>query len=347
MHRIRFTAALIAIFVFVSTGCLNSKEPTPAKKKSFVVAFYNLENLFDTVNDPLKNDEEFLPDTEKLWGAERLESKMKSLAEVIRGMNPDILGVCESENEQVLKDLNSRHLADLGMAVAYKESPDERGIDNGLLYKTKLFELVATDGIIVELPSRSPTRLILGVTLKHKKSKEIIRIYVNHWPSRRGGLDESVPNRLKAAEVLRTEIDQFLVKNPKASVICVGDFNDEPSDESITRVLGANAHSCDKKQRPDSLSQLFNLAAAKKNAGEGSYLYRSNWNMLDQIIVNTRLVDGKGIDYQCGSFEVYKFDKYVQKDERYAGSSLPTFGGKKYLGGVSDHFPVFARFVLN
>ena len=346
MHRIRFTAAFIAIFVLFA-GFLNGKDPNTAKKKSFVVAFYNLENLFDTVDDPQKNDQEFLPNTEKEWGTERLEAKMKSLAEVIKGMNPDILGVCESENEQVLKDLNTRHLTEMGMEVAYKESPDERGIDNGLLYKKSSFDLVATDGIQVELPSRSPTRLILGVTLKHKKSKEIIRVYVNHWPSRRGGLDESIPNRLKAAEVLKADIDQFLAKNPKASVICVGDFNDEPGDESITKVLGAAPHACGKKQRTDSLSQLFNLAAEKKNAGEGSYLYRTNWNMLDQIIVNAKLVDGRGVDYQCGSFEVFKLEKFVQKEERYAGSSLPTFGGKKYLGGVSDHFPVRARFVLN
>ncbi|MDZ7624048.1 MAG: hypothetical protein U5J96_06320 [Ignavibacteriaceae bacterium] len=179
---------------------------------TILVAFWNLENLFDTIDDPNINDEAFLPNGEMEWTEDRLDKKMYNLARVIRAMNdgngPDILGVCEVENQAVLDSMINKFLPDLKYKTAYLESPDNRGIDNGLIYKAEKFKLLNVQADTVHLSDGWPTRLIFGANLLSNENKKIT-VFVNHWPSRRGGQLESEPSRIAAAQTLRNSVDRI------------------------------------------------------------------------------------------------------------------------------------------
>ena len=320
---------------------------------TLVVAFWNLENLFDTIDDPEKNDKEWLPDGEKEWTEERLDKKFYNLARVIRSMNsnngPDLLGVCEVENQAVLDSMISRYLSDLGYKTAYIESPDNRGIDNGLIYKTQLFKLLNVQADTVHLSDAWPTRLIFGVNLLTKENEKIT-VFVNHWPSRSGGEKESEPNRIAAAQTLRSAVDRIFEQEQNAQIFLIGDFNDEPTDISLLNYLQAEPLKCDSNATlslvKDVDTDLFNLSYNLYENGIGSYKYKDDWNMLDQIIVSRELLLGQKMRYICGSFEVYKPEYIVTKTGNYKGAPFPGYGGSRYLGGYSDHFPVIAKFLF-
>jgi endonuclease/exonuclease/phosphatase family metal-dependent hydrolase len=313
------------------------------------VAFWNLENLFDTVDDPNKNDEEFLPSGDKEWTAEKLETKLYNLSRIIRSMNdcncPDILGVCEVEHQHLLDILVSKFFSDKNYKLAYLESPDGRGIDNGLIYNSKLFSLLFVKGDTVKLDDNYPTRLVLYVGLL-TKDKDTLHVYVNHWPSRRGGEAESEPNRIRAAETVRASVDKNFELNNRSKIIIIGDFNDEPNNVSILNSLKATPFYCDTTRYIGSQAELYNLSYPSFADGIGSYKYRDDWNMLDQIIVSGALINSENFYYVCNSFKVYKPEVMVTKSGKYEGAPFPTFGGKIYLGGYSDHFPVVAEFIL-
>lgn len=343
MKNKSFFVCLIVVFFLSSVG------RTQEKLDTLVVAFYNLENLFDTVDDPVINDEEWLPESEKQWTEEKLNKKMFNLSRVIRSMNdskgPDILGVCESENEAVFTEMVNKFLPDLNYSVAYKESPDNRGIDVGLIYKNDKFSLLSIAGDTVHLEDRYPTRLILRVDLLNILTNDTFFVFVNHWPSRRGGEERSEKNRIAAATTLRKNIEGIFNKNSNAVIIVVGDFNDEPANKSIAEVLHALPFNCDDNNHVNS-GQLYNLSYKAKSEGAGSYKYRDSWNMLDQIMVSNFLIESNHINYLCNSFEVYKPDFTKTRSGKYEGAPFPTFGGASYLSGYSDHFPVLARFLI-
>lgn len=311
------------------------------------IASWNMENLFDAIDDPNNDDAEFLPNGNKEWTQEKIDSKIANQAKVIQWMNngngPDLLGVEEVEHRHLLDTLLARNFKSKNYKIAYIESPDKRGIDNGLIYNADKFEVINLKPIEVELPSKYPTRYILEVELKTVLGENIY-VFVNHWPSRGGGEVKSQPNRIKAASVLREEIDFLYKGNNELNIVIMGDFNDMPNNLSIARYLWATAYNC--SMSVDSLS-LYNLAYKEFLLGNGSYLYRSNWNMLDQIIVSSELVSQGKIKYICDSFHLVKPDFLIQKDGKYKGSAKPTFGGKTYLGGYSDHIPVAAKFLIS
>lgn len=312
---------------------------------TLVIAFWNVENLFDTLDDKQKNDDDFLPDGKQKWDTQRYETKLKSLAEVIRLMNkgtgPDILGVAEIENYLVLNDLSAKFLKDINYGIVHIEGPDERSIDVALFYKKDKFDFISKRGHRVDLPSRSPTRLILQVELIYRK-KEPVTIFVNHWPSRRGGSEKSEANRLSAARVLRGTIDSLLALRNDEKIIIMGDFNDEPQNASISEIVGAVDYDCASVAYVP--KSLINLAYRLKFDGIGSYKYRDQWNMLDQIMISPSLLKGN-LSYLCNSFQVFKPQIMVTQSGRYEGAPNPTYGGERYLGGFSDHFPVLAKFV--
>ena len=322
------------------------------KNDTLFVAFWNLENFFDTVDDPNKNDEEFLPTGDKEWTKERLDIKENHHAKVIRSMNngegPDLLGVCEVEHQSVLDSMISKYLNDKNYKVAYLESPDNRGIDNGLIYDSNKFKVLSVIGDTVHLSDDWPTRLILNVNLLMNNDDTLI-VYVNHWPSRRGGEEKSEPNRVSAAETLRKSVDKDFENNPEAKIIIIGDFNDEPGNNSILYTLNANPVFCDSLplgEEFNSLSQLFNVSYKAYNDGLGTYKYRDDWNLLDQIMVSGDLLKGNDIKYVCNSYEVYKPNTMVTHSGNYKGAPFPTYGGKRYLGGYSDHYPATAKFLV-
>ena len=340
-----------SIFIFVILFCLNLFAQDK-KNDTLFVASWNLENLFDTVNDSLKEDEEFLPGSVKDWTKDRLDKKLYNLARVIHTMNnnrgPDLLGVVEVEHQALLDRMDSEFLEDMNYSTAYLESPDNRGIDNGLIYRNSIFKVLSVIGDTITLPDKYPTRLILNVNLLNRHN-DTIHVFVNHWPSRRGGENESEINRITAAEVLKENVDRILRENPGANILILGDFNDEPTNTSILNTLKAEPVLCDSipgKFPEDTGGKLYDLAYKLYNEGLGTYKYRNDWNMLDQIIISGELLTGDEIHYICDSFDIYKPDFIVESSGKYAGSPFPTYGGNRYLGGYSDHFPVTARFVL-
>jgi predicted extracellular nuclease len=325
------------------------------KKDTLFVAHWNLENLFDTVDDPKTIDEEFLPNGSKEWTSERLDKKLYNLSRVISSMNddrgPDILGVCEVEHQAVLDTMCNKYLNNKNYKIAYLESPDERGIDNGLIYNGNRLFLLSVKGLTIDLGNNDQTRLILFATLQLDK-KDTLYCFVNHWPSRRGGEVESEWTRVKAAQTLKKVVDELLTNNANSKIIIVGDFNDEPNNVSITENLKAAPFICDSVSSnnliEDKQTELYNLAYKSWSNGNGSYFYREDFNMLDQIIVSKNMIVGNELNYICNSFEVYKPSMMVTRTGKFKGAPFPTYGGSRYLGGYSDHFPVIAKFkILN
>jgi len=342
-----FFSLIVIIFLFTSK-CNAQEEDT------LYIAFWNLQNLFDTVDDPEKNDESFLPDGDMEFTPERLDKQMYNLSRVIRSMNnekgPDLLGVCEVENQAVLESMVNTFLSDLDYKIAYLESPDNRGIDNGLLYKADKFKLLNLQADTVYLADSWPTRLIFGVNLL-TQNIEKITVFVNHWPSRRGGQEESEPNRISAAQTLKDAVDRIFRKDVSANIFAIGDFNDEPINVSVLETLEAYPLKCDTDTiytefEEETAGKLYNLSYSAFESGLGTYKYKDDWNMLDQIIVSGSLLTNEHFYYLCNSFEVYKPYYIVTQSGKYKGVPFPTYGGRRYLGGYSDHYPVIAKFLI-
>ncbi len=324
---------ILAILLFGVFACKQS-EP------SLTVAFYNTENLFDTEDDPYKNDNEFLPGSKKKWTDERYRKKLDDIARVISEIDttdlPVLIGLCEVENRKVLDDLILTGKLAGRYSVAHYESPDIRGIDVALLYRNDCFRLDGTEAIPIVF-NNAPnykTRDILHVSGKIKK--EEFHLFVNHWPSRIGGIDKSEPRRIFVASVLKQKVDEVLTEDPSANIIIMGDMNDEPDNKSLLETLAAKA--------PGSGSQLVNLMLPPDKQNKGSYNFRGNWNMLDNLIVSRSLLDGKGFDVKGAQGYIFRKKWMEFKNNRGTVSPNRTYGGSNYYGGVSDHFPVY--FVL-
>jgi endonuclease/exonuclease/phosphatase family metal-dependent hydrolase len=339
---------ILSLLIFVSS----CKAEPPVNSDTLFVAFWNLENLYDVVDDPNVDDQEFLPDDAKEWTQDRLDKKMYNLARVFNSMNenegPDVIGVAECENQTLLESLISKYFSDKNYKVAYAESPDNRGIDCGFIYRADKFKLITSAGYEIKKLSSSPTRLILHSVLESKSGEEI-NFFVNHWPSRHDGASESEYKRIEAAKVLRREVDKIFEKNGYAKIIILGDFNDEPVDASILKSLGADPFKCDTDYKLDvkiPVKELYNLSYNLFESGLGTISYRDDWNLFDQIIISSGLVTQKGLRYLCDSFDIVNSDLVMTKSGKYKGTPFPTYGGNRYLGGYSDHFPVTAKFLI-
>lgn len=307
-----------------------------SETETMTVAFYNVENLFDTTDDPAISDEEFLPDSRRQWNTNKYETKIEHLAKVLSNIGsngPDVLGLAEIENIDVVEALSDK-MKTSGYRIIHKNSPDERGIDVALLYKPANFKTSVHEFLTVEIPNDRPTRDILHVQFT-TQDDQTLHVYVNHWPSRWGGKDTSEPKRVIAATVLRKSIDRALSADPDAQILIMGDFNDEPGDKSISQVLGANGNPTN--------TPLYNPFYALWDLEAGSYCYHGHWNMLDQIMISQGLRDGKSWDYVPNSQYIFDRPWLRQTDNNYAGWPLRTFGGPNYLAGYSDHLPVFIQ----
>jgi predicted extracellular nuclease len=241
---IRIPMKTLYRLLFASGVCLTlyllaySRPLTPKPKHTAIIGFYNVENLFDTLDDPLKEDEEFTPGTEKDWNAERYQTKLDRIAEVFSALGgdefPAVMGLSEVENLAVLQDLCAHEaLKKAKYEPILVEGPDQRGIDVGFVYSRKKFkaEAFSSHGINTGEGER-PTRDILYVKGKLKRGP-VLHILVNHWPSRYGGAEETEPKRISAAEVLRALVDSISRVAPDEGIICLGDFNDYPNNRSI------------------------------------------------------------------------------------------------------------------
>lgn len=328
--------------IFASLALVVITLSSSAQQKLFI-SFYNQENLFDTIDDPAKNDNEFLPGSKKQWNTERYFSKINNMSKVIASMNednaPDVIGMCEVENAKVLFDLTgNKQLAKAKYRLVHFEGPDERSIDNGLLFKQGLFKLVESKSFAVssdEFPTLK-TRDILFVRLEAKNKAQIV-FMVNHFPSRIGGEEASEPKRFLAARTLRHIVDSLYQRNAAENIVIMGDFNDEPTNRSMDSVLRAKASEYDLNN-----GNLFNAMYEMKQNNEGSHYYRGHFSMLDQIILSSSMTNCTGkVCFQKGSATVYKQPWMLEAEGKYKGSPLRTFVGDKYMNGFSDHLPVY------
>lgn len=314
------------------------------KPRQIRIMFYNVENYFDTFNDSVKNDDEFLPDRGKYWTKNRYYNKQKHISQVIvaiGGWNPpELVGMCEIENQGVLSDLiRYAPLKNLDYKIIHKESPDKRGIDVALLYQKKRFTPIKYQAIEIRYPfSSSTTRDILYVKGRTRQ-KDTLHILVNHWPSRWGGQLETERKRIFVASVLKNAVDSILNTNPLANIIIMGDLNDYPENKSVSKILQAKSNFNDIKN-----NNLYNLSAYLQNTKHiGSHKHEGKWAVLDQFIVSGALLSGKNHIYtSVDDVHIYKAGFLLEPDEHYSGyTTNRTYIGFKYHGGYSDHLPTF------
>jgi len=320
-----------------------------SQEKSFLIMSYNVENLFDTLDTPGYDDSEFTPASKKQWNTEKYNKKLSDLASVISAVDkdklPDVIGLVEVENRKVLEDLvKTPALSQAGYGIVHEESNDERGIDVALLFKKGTFKYEGHVKIPVSFPfdSTDKTRDILYVYGKAGDGKDI-HFFVNHWSSRSGGERETESKRMYCAVSLRRSVDLLLSRDANARIVIMGDFNDEPSNRSVMGVLMAS-----NKRKNISVGEFYNLMYDKHNlTPEGTYAYRGNWNMLDQIMVSQSLLNvssGYGCTFDSG--KILKEDWMLFKSKNGEVSPNRTYGGDNYYGGISDHLPVYVLLEL-
>ncbi|MCW5518295.1 endonuclease/exonuclease/phosphatase family protein [Aureitalea sp. L0-47] len=316
--------------------------------KILTVGFYNLENLFDTMDDPLTFDNDWTPEGKYNWTLEKYRSKLKNLAAVMGGLNdeysvhpPEILGVCEVENRAVLEDLiREEPFNSYDYSVVHFDSPDRRGIDVALIYRTKVFLPTHEKSIRLllfendDLGKRIYTRDMLLVS--GLLDGEPIHLVVNHWPSRRGGEESSRPRRIAASKRMKQIVDSLWTEDPYSKIICMGDFNDDPNSPSIRNILKPIL-----TRKNAKLKRLFNPMEVLHRKGYGTLAYRDNWNLFDQFLISSELLKK---DY--GSLRFFKADihndiELQTASGRYKGYPFRSNNNGLFTGGYSDHYPVY------
>lgn len=308
-----------------------------------VIAFYNVENLFDTINDPNKNDDEFLPEGSYQWTGERYSRKLHNLAQVISLIGkeegcPVVLGVSEIENATVLQDLTQQpELLPYKFKVAHHDSPDLRGVDVAFIYQSERFEMLALNAHRLVIPEKpyfiTRDQVVLTGILDNT---DTVNFIVNHWPSKRGGEARSLPLRIAAAQLTRSIVDSLFAINPNANIVIMGDFNDNPNAKSFSQALKPVNKIKDVKP-----GDIFNPMAALYQKGLGSYAYQDSWNMLDQIIISANLVLAPQNNYKYALTQIFSKKFMFTKTGSFAGYPFRTYAAGTYQGGYSDHLPVY------
>lgn len=344
----------LLLLILVVGMSANTYAQNKKRYKINTVAFYNLENLFDTINDPKKQDEK--SPMMEMSARERSQvypKKIKNMARVISELGvdpkfskntPAVIGVCEVENKDVLHDLiNDPQLRDDDYDIIHFDSPDKRSIDVALLYQKKLFkptnysshELVLYN---TDSGKRKYTRDQLLVS--GKLDGELMHFIVNHWPSRSGGEARSRPGRIAAAKLTKKIVDSLQTVDPYAKVVIMGDLNDDPTNESVKKVLNAKADKEDVK-----FKGIYNPMMNMHKKGMYTLAYRDALNIFDQMMFTKPFVDK-----DFSSFKIYKTGIYnptymTAKKGRYKGYPKRSFVGATWTGGYSDHFPVYTYLI--
>jgi hypothetical protein len=311
------------------------------KKQIIAVGFYNLENYYDTINDPNVNDDEFTPDGANAYTPQVFKKKVENLLDVITIMGteqtPDgmaLLGVAEIENEAVLKTLvNHPRIKNRNWKVVQFDGPDERGVDCGLLYNSNLFKVLSASSLTVPVePGDRPTRDVLWVY--GKLSGDPVHVFVNHWPSRRGGESATREKRKIAASVSKHVIDSLMQIDPLTKVIVMGDLNDDPINESITKVLATKW-----KQEEVAKGGLYNPWTAFYKKGLGTMAYQDTWGLFDQIIVSYGFIKRSSPGLHFKEAEVFNRGFMIEKFGTYKGYPKRSYSNGVWNDGYSDHYP--------
>ncbi|NMM50590.1 endonuclease/exonuclease/phosphatase family protein [Marinigracilibium pacificum] len=336
---------ILHVFLFLAFAFLGVAQEKESYSNTATIGFYNMENLFDTIDDPNIRDEEFLPGGDKQWTRERYMKKLSNMAKIIASMDggPNVLGVCEVENRRVMEHLIIiLRRYGLNYNLVHFDSPDIRGIDVALLYDPSFLRPFYTEQLKVSDPADEEfiTRDILYV--KGLAGNDTLHFFVNHWPSRRGGKEDK---RILAAKVLRNKVDELEKINPLAKIIIMGDFNDDPINKSIKSELRAEGKLEDLEP-----GELFNTSYKTHKKGYGTLAYRGAWNLFDQIIISNGLINSnnsEGVYYIDESFSIYVREEMLVQDGEYKGYPFRTFVGDRFDGGYSDHFPTYIKLTFN
>ncbi len=354
LKKVKKLFFVFALFI-VSYGSLHAQidiaKLEGKKVQVACVAFYNLENLFDTIVDPDTTKilrEDFTPLGKKNWNTEKYYKKLDNLARVISQIGtelspngPAVMGVAEVENATVLNDLVNRPML---LKRHYKfihfDSPDERGIDVALLYQPDRFE-VKKAWVRHEnsLPHHDKTRDMLAVY--GLLDGEPFYFIVDHWPSRRGGQKRSEPLRDTVAKHDRMVIDSIMKADPDAKIVYMGDLNDDPVDDAVKIYMKSNGKI--KKLKDD---ELYNPMEEKYKKGIGTLAYNDAWDLFDQFMITQNLLS-KHLDksYKFAGAHIFNKKWMIQQSGHFAGYPLRTYVGDQFMNGYSDHFPVYMYFV--
>lgn len=323
------------VFLFLFASCNRGLKELKKPDHDFLVGFYNVENLFDTINDPEINDEEFLPTSKVEWNSAKYVKKLDNIARVIASMDsldyPHFVGLAEIENRGVLEDLvEQARVKNLGYQIIHFPDNDPRGIEVAALYRPAYFKPIATKTLRPVINNKD-NRFILYVKGVIAWG-DTLHLFVNHWTSRYGGLETTQSARNGAASFLRHTTDSIFSENAQANIVIVGDFNDNPNDDSMIKYLKTNALT-------DSYSSanLYNLSLDPFLKGDGTLFYKS-WDFFDQVIVSSALIDNAGLS--AGPVRIVRHKWMLYQPAQGPARPNRTMSNGKYFGGFSDHLPV-------
>ncbi|MCG2460911.1 endonuclease [Flavobacteriaceae bacterium F89] len=309
----------------------------------YTIAFYNLENLFDTEHNQYTLDEDYTPNGVKKWTPKRYRKKLHKLGTAISQIGsrtspnpPSLIGVAEVENKRVIKDLlATESLVKLDYGLVHYESPDERGIDTALVYLKSDFTVINSEPIPLMVDNlngvRDTTRDVLYV--HGKFNGEEVHVFVNHWPSRRQGGVETAYKRIEASRTIKEYMLRLEEKVESPKYIVMGDFNDGPNSESISQLING--------------TQLYNATSKLLTYTSGSTRYKKSWLLFDQIIISQNFLQKERGTHEF--LEAHIFDDHFLREweGKYKGNPFRTYVGDNYFGGYSDHFPVFIELKYN
>lgn len=344
MRQLLLSALLGAVLFLLPAAGAARDTSNPREYKVYGVAFYNLENLFDTINNNGKYDLEFSPAGARQWDSRKYNAKLKRLAECIDAMKskttpqgPAVIGISEIENRSVVEDLvRTEPIRQRMYQVVHHDSPDRRGVDVGLIYNPRLFRLINVTNHRLDIGY--PTRDQMCVV--GEMGGDTVAIIVNHWPSRLGGQEKSSPSREKAAALCREISDSLWRINPNIGVIIMGDLNDDPQDKSCAKVLEA-------RRDPEGVGPhgFYNPWWKMLDRGIGTLAYKGAWNLFDQIIVSGNLLEQNSNGLQYWRCQVNNFEFLKDTEGNRQGYPRRTFSGGVWLDGYSDHYPteIFLR----
>ncbi len=327
------------IFSLFLVTCLLANSQQKSIFKSATIIFYNTENLYDTIENPLYRDEEFTPTGARKYSGTIYTSKLNNIVQTLASIGsnlPAFIGLAEIENDWVLNDIvNHSRLRTANYSFVHYDSRDARGIDVALLYQPSYFKAIQSKAIQVILPEGSKTsrytRDILWV--EGFLDGELIDIYINHWPSRYGGTNASEPARMYAANVLKRHIDSIKQIEIGRKIIIMGDFNDNPSNKSIYQILGAKEKAI--------ANNLYNPFHALYMKGIGTLAFQDAWALFDQIILSQEWLDKKQKGFFYYRSGIYNASFLTENIGKYKGYPMRSWDGYQFRNGYSDHYPVY------
>ncbi len=326
---------------------LEDHSAAPRDGKGIRVMFYNAENLFYPDNDSTKRDDDFTKEGLKRWSFYRYQQKLNNIYKVIVAVGgwevPAAVGFCELEHKKVLEDLiNKTPLKKFGYKVVHEESPDNRGIDVGFIYRPGKFKYIDHEAIGVKFPfdENLKTRDVLHIR-GQVLGKDTLSIFVNHWPSRWGGQAKSEPKRVYVASLVRQRIDELYETNPNLKVVVMGDMNDHSDNKSLVETLKAKGEK-EQVQKGD----LYNyMHALGKNWQLGSHKYQGHWGTLDHVIVSEPLLNETRKNHlraEESGAHIFAARFLLTEDTKFLGlQPFRTYAGPQFIGGFSDHLPIY------